>query len=98
MNNIIELPAGVKLNKTEIAFVNKLIVNIEEGEQFVRNPFGGGAVIPPVAQAIYDWIIGWSLQYERNFRCPMGSSIKEFDMARGLFRKVWPRQYMELLD
>lgn len=94
---------GYKFNKTETKFVNEKLWYSQPDDfddvTFVSNRFTGvTAKVPVLARYIYDWIIEWSNQYEMTSRSRAGSSVKEFDMARSLFRKLWPTEYMDLLD
>jgi hypothetical protein len=83
----------IKLGKMEQKLVDQLDVGTQN--ETVTNPFTGRSrELEPLAVALYDFIIGWSNSYTP----PEGSSIREFDCARGLFRKNWPSEYMDLLD
>lgn len=88
-----EIPQKKALTKTEQSLINEL--QIEEHPTIVHNPFSGEAVmLQPKAVALYDYIKGYELLINNNAT----KNIKQFDMARSLFRKLWPKSYMVLLD
>ena len=77
----------MKLNKTEQKLVNELEIGTQSEE--IRNPFSGRSVtLKPLGVALYDYING----------CQMTGNYKYFDTARYLFAKLYPDEYMILLD
>lgn len=95
--------------KTEVNFANKLGYSLDEFSAGVlplvpvANRFTGVTYqLPQFAAVLLKWIYDWSNRYELvafdSGILPKGMTIKEFDMARALFRKLWPSEYMDLLD
>jgi hypothetical protein len=94
--------------KTEVNFANDLGYHLTMGifespqRATVVNRFTGASFeLHPLAKALLDWIYRWNDRYDTGaflLGFPKGMSIKQFDMARALFRKMWPSEYMELLD
>lgn len=77
----------MKLNKTEQKLINELFIGTESEE--VRNPFSGRSVtLEPLAVALHDYIKG----------CEITGNYKQFDTARYLFARLYPNEYMILLD
>jgi len=77
----------VKFNKTELTILSFLVVGNEFED--ITNPWSGVVChLSPVAVALYDYIKG----------CESLRSYKYFDRARYLFAKLWPDEYMNLLD
>ena len=76
-----------KLTKTEVHILS--ILEVGDSYEDVRNPFSGVVChLHPVAVALHDYIKG----------CEMLGQYKYFDKARYLFAKLWPDEYMQLLD
>jgi len=78
---------NINLNKTE----QKLIESLHLGQctEAIVNPFSGvRVVLPPLGVALYDYIKG----------CELLGNYTDFDTARYLFAKLYPSEYMELLD
>jgi hypothetical protein len=98
----------ITFTKTEVNFANDLGYHLTDdllnspNLVTVANRFTGVSFqLPTLAKVLVDWIYRWSDRYEAGaFTAgfPKGQSIKQFDMARDLFRKMWPAEYMELLD
>ena len=77
----------MKLNKTEQKLVDQL--EIGPHEEQVTNPFSGREVtLEPLGVALHDYIKG----------CEITGNYKNFDTARYLFAKLYPSEYMILLD
>ena len=77
----------MKLNKTEQKLVDKL--HLFDHDEEVTNPFSGATVIlPPLGVALHDYIKG----------CEITGNYSDFDTARYLFAKLYPSEYMTLLD
>ena len=75
------------LSKTEQNLLDAL--QIGNHPTIIKN-----VMLQPKAVALYDYIKG----YEFMIRQRKTTNIKQFDMARGLFRKLWPNSYISLLD
>lgn len=78
---------NVKFTKTE----EHILSTLEVGDNYedVTNPYSGVKChLHPVAAALHDYIKG----------CEMLGQYKYFDAARYLFAKLWPDEYMQLLD
>lgn len=79
--------------KTEQKLIDELAIGTVP--EVVENPFSGVSVtLEPQGVALYDFIKG----YEITIAQGKTTNIRQFDMARGLFRKLYPNSYMELLD
>ena len=77
----------MKLNKTEQKLVDQL--EIGQHDEQISNPFSGREVtLPPLGVALHDYIKG----------CEITGNYKQFDTARYLFAKLYPNEYMILLD
>ena len=77
----------MKLNKTEQKLVDKLELGLHDEK--ITNPFSGREVVlPPLGVALYDYIKG----------CEQLRNYTDFDTARYLFAKLYPSEYMQLLD
>ena len=77
----------MKLNKTEQKLVDKLELGLHD--ERVTNPFSGREeVLTPLGVALYDYIKG----------CEITGNYSDFDTARYLFAKLYPSEYMTLLD
>lgn len=81
------------LSKTEQTLLEEL--EVKAHPTIVYHPFSKEAfMLEPKAVALYDYIKG----YELLIHMDKTKNIRQFDMARGLFRKLWPVTYMNLLD
>ena len=77
----------MKYNKTEQKLVDSL--HLGQTTEAVVNPYSGAReVLTPLGVALYDYIKG----------CEMTGNYKNFDTARYLFAKLYPSEYMTLLD
>lgn len=77
----------MKLNKTEQKLVDQL--HLGQTTEAIVNPFSGvRVVLVPLGVALYDYIKG----------CELTGNYKNFDTARYLFAKLYPSEYMQLLD
>jgi hypothetical protein len=77
----------MKLNKTEQKLVDQL--HLGQTTEAVVNPYSGvRVVLTPLGVALYDYVKG----------CEMTGNYKNFDTARYLFAKLYPSEYMQLLD
>lgn len=82
-----------KLSATE----QKLLAELQYSEhpQKRTNPFSQAEVmLEPKAVALHDYIKGYEILINNH----QTTNIRQFDMARNLFRKLYPDSYMELLD
>ncbi len=84
------------------ARAQKLIDSLQLGEkpEDRTNPFSGQAVtLEPKGVALHDLIKGLELMAnnEKN-QIKLGKIISQFDLARDIFRKLYPNEYMDLLD
>ena len=78
---------NVKFTKTELRILS--LLEIGENSEDVTNPYSGVVChLDPTAVALHDYIKG----------CEMLGQYKYFDQARYLFAKLWPDEYMQLLD
>lgn len=83
----VEQEQKVNLTEKEQALLDGL--EILNHPEIVINPFSMEKVmLSPKAVALYDFIKG----------CEVLRLINDFDMARCLFRKLFPESYMILLD
>ena len=77
----------MKLNKKEQSIVDDLLVG--KNDEVITNPFTGVKVrCTPLGVALYDFIIG----------CNIIGNTKDFDDARYAFMKLFPDEYMKLID
>jgi hypothetical protein len=77
----------MKYNKTEQKIVD--LLEIGDHDEEITNPFSKATVVlPPLGVALHDYIKG----------CEMTSNWRYFDNARYLFAKLYPSEYMTLLD
>jgi len=90
-----------QLNQTESKFVNDTLLGILEDTEVivtVSNRYTGASHrLPRIAHMIFSWISEWQDSYDI-YKPNKSLKIKEFDMARNLFRKAWPNAYFDLLD
>jgi len=78
---------ATKLTKTQQALISELEIGTES--ETVTNPYSGKSVLlTPIGVALYDFIKG----------CEMLHNYKNFDNARYAFQKLFPSEYMTLLD
>lgn len=88
-----ELKPKKPLSKTEQTLLSEL--QIANHPSIIYHPFTReGFMLEPKAVALYDYIKG----YEKMIHMSKTKNIKQFDMARNLFNKLWPNTYMNLLD
>lgn len=81
------------LSKTEQTLLSEL--QIANHPSIIYHPYSlQGFMLEPKAVALYDYIKG----YEKMIHMGKTKNIKQFDMARYLFMKLWPNTYMNLLD
>lgn len=77
----------IKVNKTEQRLLDSL--HVGECTETIVNPYSGvRVVVAPIGVALYDYIKG----------CEYIGNYKHFDTARYLFAKLYPSEYIELLD
>lgn len=75
------------LTKTDQKLIDELELGLHP--EVIANPFSGREVtLPPLGVALYDYIKG----------CEITGNYKMFDTARLLFAKLYPDEYMILLD
>lgn len=93
MNVEQEVKQKKPLSKTEQQLLDEL--EVKKHPTIVYNSFSGEAVmLQPKAVALYDYIKGYELLINRG----VTKNIRQFDMAKELFMKLWPNSYMSLLD
>ena len=81
------------LSKTEQTLLEEL--EVKQHPTIVYNSFSGESVmLQPKAVALYDYIKGYELLIHRG----VTKNIRQFDMAKELFMKLWPNSYTRLLD
>lgn len=72
----------------EHRFIKKL--KLKKEKEMVRNPYSGsGVYLTPLQVAVYDYIRGCEI---------LGSKTKDKEIAIGIFKKYWPKEYQILLD
>ena len=83
----------IQLTNIEKKFISEL--QIGSKPEKIKNSFGGNEIVlDPQAVAIHDFIKGAELSIAMGNR----SLVSDFDMARNLFRKLYPDAYYDLLD
>ena len=89
---------GKKLTKTEQKLIAKYLkMGTQPGQ--CRNRFSGRThVMEPLAVAIFNFTEWFSSEYDISNVKPNGVTVREYDTLRMLFLKLWPSEYMDLLD
>ncbi len=88
----------IKFNKREQKLVDSL--KIGPNSESVANAFSGERVVlTPLGVALHDIIKGLEFLINREAsQTKAAKMISQFDLARNLFRKLYPDEYMTLLD
>lgn len=89
----------VQYNKREQKLIDELLIGVNKEK--VTNIFSGeSCILEPLGVALYDFIIGSQVLLEKEQLPPKKAQNLsfQFDIARNLFRKLYPDEYMILID